>query len=143
MQPSPASAAAAVTLTQTLEEAGTGVLAELPLGSAIGAVIGAGLGLISIVTDTLVENYKGEEQLAAIESVVIVENNRILSMAKEHTQERPSTKDQHEEGQARRARDRGGEQGDQRRNKGGRPIWPRTRPAGWKGPYPPPGASTY
>jgi hypothetical protein len=38
----------------------------------------------------------------------------------------------HEQGQARRAKDRGGEKGDERR----RP--PRTRPDGWKGPWPPP-----
>jgi RHS repeat-associated protein len=76
------SVAAAVTLTQALEEAGIRVLAELPLGGAIGAVIGAGIGLISNVSDTLVENYKGEEQQAAIESVVTVENAQKLSLTK-------------------------------------------------------------
>jgi RHS repeat-associated protein len=86
MQPSPASAAAAVTLTQTLEEPGTGVLAELPVavgyGGLIGLVIGEADNLIANITDTLVENYKGEEQQAAIGSVVMVENARKLSHAK-------------------------------------------------------------
>jgi RHS repeat-associated protein len=127
-------AAAAVAIAATVEKGGeaAGVLAELPLAAAGGAVVGGAAALIVNLTDVLVENYKGSEQQAAIESVVIVENNRILSMAKEHTQERPSTKDKHEEGQARRARDRGGEKGDARR----RP--PRKRPDNWKGPWPPP-----
>jgi hypothetical protein len=44
---------------------------------------------------------------------------------------RPSTEEKHQEGQARRSRDRGGEKGDARR----RP--PRKPPNGWKGPWPP------
>jgi len=44
---------------------------------------------------------------------------------------RESTRQTHEEGDARRRRDRGGEKGDARR----RP--PRKRPPGWKGPWPP------
>jgi len=47
------------------------------------------------------------------------------------TGERESTREKHEEGQARRSRDRGGEKGDSRR----RP--PRKPPNGWKGPWPP------
>jgi RHS repeat-associated protein len=47
------------------------------------------------------------------------------------TGERESTREKHEEGQARRSRDRGGEKGDARR----RP--PRKPPNGWKGPWPP------
>lgn len=44
---------------------------------------------------------------------------------------RESTREKHEEGQARKDRDRGGEKGDARR----RP--PRKPPNGWKGPWPP------
>ena len=44
---------------------------------------------------------------------------------------RPSTKAKHQKGQARKARDRGGEKGDSRR----RP--PRKRPKNWKGKWPP------
>jgi RHS repeat-associated protein len=51
----------------------------------------------------------------------------------EHTKDaRPSTKEKHEEAEARRNQDRGGERGDERR----RP--PRKRPPNWKGPWPPP-----
>jgi RHS repeat-associated protein len=44
---------------------------------------------------------------------------------------RPSTEEKHQEGEARKSRDRGGEKGDARR----RP--PRKRPDDWKGPWPP------
>ncbi len=44
---------------------------------------------------------------------------------------RPSTQGKHEEGDARRQQDRGGEKGDDRRD------YPRRRPDGWKGPWPP------
>jgi RHS repeat-associated protein len=44
---------------------------------------------------------------------------------------RESTREKHEEGEARKRKDRGGEKGDARR----RP--PRKRPDGWKGPWPP------
>jgi RHS repeat-associated protein len=51
---------------------------------------------------------------------------------KEHTSgARPSTEEKHEEGKARKQKDRGGEKGDERR----RP--PRKRPDDWKGPWPP------
>jgi hypothetical protein len=50
----------------------------------------------------------------------------------EHTKgKRPSTEEQHEEGQARRNRDRGGEKGDVRRPP------PRVRPHNWRGSWPP------
>jgi len=52
--------------------------------------------------------------------------------SEEHTKDaRPSTREDHQQGQARKRRDRGGEKGDARR----RP--PRKRPPGWKGPWPP------
>jgi RHS repeat-associated protein len=50
---------------------------------------------------------------------------------------RPSTEEKHEEGEARKKKDRGGEKADPKR-----PL-PRRRPPNWKGPYPPPGESTY
>ena len=56
---------------------------------------------------------------------------------------RPSTEEEHEVGEARRARDRGCERGDANRKKGERPIVPRNRPKNWRGPWPPAGNSTY
>ena len=53
----------------------------LGLGAGVGAVIGAADLLITDVTNTLVENYKGSEQLAATESVVEVQNIKILSLS--------------------------------------------------------------
>lgn len=54
------------------------------------------------------------------------------SFASEHTKgARPSTKGKHERGQARKARDRGGEKADQNRR------FPNKKPGGWKGPWPP------
>jgi hypothetical protein len=44
---------------------------------------------------------------------------------------RPSTEQKHQEGEARKTRDRGGEKADQKRG------YPRKRPKGWKGPWPP------
>ena len=44
---------------------------------------------------------------------------------------RPSTKKKHEDGIARKGKNRGGEKGDKNR----RP--PRRKPKGWKGPWPP------
>jgi hypothetical protein len=55
---------------------------------------------------------------------------------KEHTKDaRKSTEERHEKGKARKERDRGGEKGDERRG------YPRKPPPGWKGPWPPKGAS--
>jgi hypothetical protein len=48
---------------------------------------------------------------------------------------RPSTREKHDTGQARKKRDAGEEKGDKaRRDKG---MWPRKRPPGHKGPWPP------
>lgn len=55
----------------------------------------------------------------------------ILVVADGHKKRRPSTKNKHELGDARRGADRGNEKGDDRR----RP--PRKRPPNWKGPWPP------
>ena len=74
-------APAAVTLVGTVEKAVPSILAELPLAIAGGAVVGAAAALITNLTDTLVENYEGSEQLSAIESVVAVENVQKLSLA--------------------------------------------------------------
>lgn len=50
----------------------------------------------------------------------------------EHTSgARPSKEQDHEKGKARKKRDRGGEDGDERRD------YPRRKPDGWKGPWPP------
>ena len=51
---------------------------------------------------------------------------------KEHTSgARPSTEGQHQAEQGRKKQDRGGEAGDESRD------WPRRKPDGWKGPWPP------
>ena len=57
--------------------------------------------------------------------------------AKEHTKNaRPSTKGKHQKGEARKAKDRGGEKGDKKR------APPRKRPPNHKGPWPPKKAVT-
>jgi RHS repeat-associated protein len=48
---------------------------------------------------------------------------------------RPSTKEKDEEGQARKNKDQGGERADEKRKKHG--MYPRKRPPGHKGPWPP------
>jgi RHS repeat-associated protein len=53
------------------------------------------------------------------------------SAADHTTNARPSTKEKHEEGEARKRKDRGGEKGDKKR------LPPRKRPKGHKGPWPP------
>jgi RHS repeat-associated protein len=75
--------------------------AEIAIGGAVGAAAGYGIGAL---VDFCAEHTKGK---------------------------RKSTKEDHEAGDARRGRDRGGEKGDARR----RP--PRIRPDKWKGPWPP------
>ncbi|ALJ11563.1 RHS repeat domain-containing protein [Sphingopyxis macrogoltabida] len=55
----------------------------------------------------------------------------MVMASNEHTKnKRPSTKGKHEKGKARKGTDRGGEKGDEGRRA------PRTRPPGWKGPWP-------
>ena len=75
------------------------------------------------------------------ESVVIVGGAMLMTgdsegdsdSTKEHTKgARESTRNDHEEGQARKARDRGGEKAD----KAGRRRPPRKRPADWQGKWP-------
>lgn len=54
------------------------------------------------------------------------------SRGSEHTNNaRPSTKNKHEAGAARKAADRGGERGDRNR------AYPRLKPKNWRGPWPP------
>jgi hypothetical protein len=57
-------------------------LVALPVLVPAAAVVALAAVVITNVTDTLVENYKGSEQLSAIESVVAVENVQKLSLAK-------------------------------------------------------------
>ncbi len=76
-------------------------------------------------SDLFVPKWVGEVILGGVAAGVIY-------FASEHTKNaRPSTKTKHEEGQARKAIDRGGEDGDKNR----RP--PRKRPPNWKGTWPP------
>jgi RHS repeat-associated protein len=79
---SPAAEGAQATAAAAAGDAATATLAILPLIPAAGSVIAAADLLITNVTNTLVENYNGEAQLSAIESVVTVENSRALSLAK-------------------------------------------------------------
>jgi RHS repeat-associated protein len=111
----------------------------LPLGPLIFAgslVVGAAEQLINRTTDAFVANQNDQIKYDATMSVVTVENAH-------KNKARPSTTQDHEEGEARKQRDRGGEAGDARRNKGGKSIVPRVRPDKYKGPWPPPGSSTY
>jgi RHS repeat-associated protein len=53
------------------------------------------------------------------------------------TNRRESNRERHEQGDARRGRDQGGERADERR------PWPRRKPRGHRGPWPPPGSSSW
>ena len=102
--------------------AGGGVLSGLgPAGAIAGAgMIGWTIG--DIIRDPLINT--GEWLGKQI--------GDLITPMKPHTKgARPSTKNKHEDGDARRARDRSGEDGDISR----RP--PRRRPDQWKGPWPP------
>ena len=69
------------------------------------------------------ETYDGQQENSK------VHNN---DEYKEHDKNaRPSTENQHQKGKARKARDRGGEKGDVRRDP------PRKKPNNWNGPWPP------
>ncbi|MBL7955936.1 MAG: RHS repeat-associated core domain-containing protein [Flavobacteriales bacterium] len=92
---------------------------------AIGALAADDVTGVGIANDVLIP-------FVVIATDALVIGTIIHEMASEHSKNaRPSTKGKHEEGQARRMRDRGGEKADENRNP------PRKRPDGWKGPYPP------
>jgi hypothetical protein len=58
------------------------------------------------------------------------ETDNTVSESREHTKgSRPSTREKHENANARRETDRGGEKGENKP--------PRKRPEGWRGPWPP------
>lgn len=109
------------------------VIEPLPLGPLIFAgslVVGAAEQLITRTADAYVANQNDQIKFDATMSVATVENAH-------KTGERKSTEQKHEEGEARKARDRGGEKADPKR----RPPRNRTKPQGgrqWKGPWPPP-----
>ena len=116
--------------SSTAGEAAAASGASELLGPGAAVIAGATL-LIHNVTDVLTENSRGREQLAAIESIVVVENARLIAMAEHTKNKRKSTEAKHEEGEARKGRDRGGEKGDKTRQDKG--MWPR-RPPGGKTP---------
>jgi hypothetical protein len=129
--PPPAPAPASPTTPPAVE--------PLPLGPLVFVatlVVGAAEQLITRTADAYVANQNDQAKYDATMSVVTVENAHKKGA-------RPSTTQDHEQGEARKQRDRGGEAGDARRNKGGKPIVPRVRPDKHKGPWPPPGSSTY
>ncbi len=84
----------------------------LPFGDAvgIGILVGAAGTAVCIVLSEALDSAGGEEHQEGA---------------------RESTREKHEDGQARRQRDRGGERGDRNRR------LPRRKPRGWKGPWPP------
>ena len=131
---------------EILSAVGTGLKAagEATLDFVGEAATGA-LGVVAVVL-TPTQTMRDEDFLKPIPASTSQQGavDTSPAAAKEHTSgARPSTEERHEDGQARRGRDRGGERGDARREKGGKQIVPRTRPPGHKGPWPPPGASTY
>ncbi len=97
--------------------------------------------IVAPVTGWVIGDYLGKNLESVCENVAtflvyIGVSREILygpdEFSAEHTKgARPSTKGKHEEGQARRGRDRGGEKGDA----GRRP--PNVRPKNWKGKWPP------
>lgn len=87
-------------------------------GAALGALIGATLGVIySEAKDAVTGTPASTSQQGAVNT---------SPMAAHSTGERESTRQGHEGGEARAARDRGGEKGD----KAG--TYPRKPPTGWK-----------
>ena len=112
----------------TLVAPGVGTIGGGFGGATSGSIGGAALGgMLGALLGDVISNLpwgNGEVPTRLIDPFP-------LWCAAEHTNDRPSTKDKHEKGKARKRRDRGGEKGDDRR----RP--PRTRPDGWKGPWPP------
>lgn len=87
-------------------------------GTTIGALVGAVLGAIyNEVKDAVTGTPASTSQQGAVDT---------SPMAAHSTGERESIRQGHEEGEARTARDRGGEKGD----KAG--TYPRKPPTGWK-----------
>jgi hypothetical protein len=60
-----------------------------------------------------------------------IDLGEMKSCGSEHRRKRPSAKEKHQKGQARKAADYGGEKADRYRD------FPRRRPKGWKKPWPP------
>jgi|WetSurMetagenome_2_1015567.scaffolds.fasta_scaffold42444_2 RHS repeat-associated protein len=91
--------------------------AELAVGASVGGVIGWGCAVVVDAFDRFV--------LGVFDNI----------FAREHTSgARPSTQEKHEDGQARKSRDQGGERADW---PDGPRRPPRQRPDNWKGPWPP------
>ena len=115
-------------------------------GAGTAAAYGVGIGLsVKLNIDAYADRTKNEANLkmqeaAASNDVALRKQQQQQQQGpspdpraeSEHTKgARPSTKQDHQTGTARKRRDKGGEKGDERR----RP--PRKRPKGWKGPWPP------
>jgi RHS repeat-associated protein len=87
-QPStaPSGTTSAVSVPFPLISSGAAVGTAAGTAAAGGAVVGAAYILITSVTNTLIENNRGREQLAAIESTVAIENAHILLSKNKDTQ---------------------------------------------------------
>ncbi len=109
----------------------TGNVAGVDDAAEVGAVLIAA-GALYIAAETCTAGSACEQGANAGLNWIGDKLHDVVAWAKEHTKgARPSTKDDHEKGQSRRARDRGGEKGDDKRDP------PRKRPDDWKGPWPP------
>lgn len=114
--------ACAVALEQALVRAAPWLLRLLPAAAA---------GSEMIVLAPLF--IPGDSVIAPGDATIVQSSSSNSDESSEHTKNaRESTRAKHEEGQARKARDRGGEKGDAARDV------PRKRPPNWRGPWPPP-----
>jgi RHS repeat-associated protein len=117
-----------------------------PLGPAL--AVGVALGAATyVLIDSFTQrnnaeaNLKMEEEKAHNDATRRKQQDQTQSPVPQDAvhkkRARPSTEQEHEEGQARKKRDRGGEKGDKRREDKG--MFPRKRPPGYpkNGPWPP------
>ena len=114
----------------TLDATGVGAVIGVPANIVSAGIIAHG-GLVTVNSG---KNLIQDAINAPAESRSKSQSNSLGE--KEHTKDaRPSTEQKHEEGVARRQLDQGGEKGDETRRQKG--MFPRKRPRGWKGPWPP------
>ncbi|NAS12894.1 RHS repeat domain-containing protein, partial [Poritiphilus flavus] len=87
---------------------------------------------LGVIFNLLHNMVTGADEIQVTDQVLQFAKDAGESGGAEHTKgKRNSTKGKHERGRARKSRDRGGEKGDTGRR------YPRKRPPGWKGPWPP------
>lgn len=133
----PATGAAIAIATQEVAAAlvATGVLAPLaPVVETVGLIWSLIETMESIPTRVPDVNKAPEKPKIEVKKAKAKTKEEIDygTSGKEHTaNKRPSTKSKHQEGQARKKQDRGGEKGDTKRR------YPNKRPPNWKGTWPP------